>query len=221
MARADVAVAAGQHRGRAAGALLLGSRRKRAHRRPRRRNESRRPARGFGRQVGSCCDGEPAHVGAGADRARRYRAPDHHPAAGCGGRALGALMAAAEIDAVVAEDGLSDDAAIGDVVRVACAPAIAPLAHRPPATVRTEWVLADLGHDRRAQNGRAQPCRPHRADRNAQARRSARVGHVLRHPPLRRLADFLPRRSRRRLAGSVERRRAGRRRISRGWANTA
>ena len=42
-------------------------------------------------------------------------------------------------------------------------------------------------------------------------RRRSRMGHVLRHPPLRRLADLPARGARRRFAGPLERRRANRR----------
>ncbi len=58
---------------------------------------------------------------------------------------LGAVMAAAEIDAVVTDAGARPQAAFELPVRVSCAPSIAPLDETPPAAVRTEWVLLTSG----------------------------------------------------------------------------
>jgi acyl-CoA synthetase (AMP-forming)/AMP-acid ligase II len=58
---------------------------------------------------------------------------------------LGAVMAAAEIDAVVTDGGARQHAAFELPVRVSCAPSIAPRDETPPAAVRTEWVLLTSG----------------------------------------------------------------------------
>jgi acyl-coenzyme A synthetase/AMP-(fatty) acid ligase len=58
---------------------------------------------------------------------------------------LGAVMAAAEIDAVVTDGGARQHAAFELAVRVSCAPSIAPLDETPPAAVRSEWVLLTSG----------------------------------------------------------------------------
>ena len=68
---------------------------------------------------------------------------------------------------------------------------------------------ADLGNERRAENGAAQPGEPGRRDQAARrATRSHRMGHVLRHPSLRRAADIASQRPLRRLARALGRRRA-------------
>jgi acyl-coenzyme A synthetase/AMP-(fatty) acid ligase len=58
---------------------------------------------------------------------------------------LGALIAGAEIDAIVTDGSSAECAAFDLPIRVACAPAIAPLAQRPPSRFRTEWVLLTSG----------------------------------------------------------------------------
>ncbi len=58
---------------------------------------------------------------------------------------LGVLMAAAEIDAVVTDDGSRPHAALALPVRVTCAPSLAPLDEARPIAVRTEWVLLTSG----------------------------------------------------------------------------
>ena len=134
---------------------------------------------------------------------------------------LGALIADAEIDAVVTD-------------RRRCAARHLTVfrsrrrARRPSrrlrtraAAFRTEWVLLTSGttgvpkmvvHSLAGLTAR---------DRAADRRRRGGVGHVLRHPPLWRLADFSPRGARRRVAYSLERRRADRRSSRCGSAGTA
>jgi acyl-coenzyme A synthetase/AMP-(fatty) acid ligase len=58
---------------------------------------------------------------------------------------LGALIEAAEIDAVVIEHGAPPNAAFDLAVCVACAPSIVPTEIVPPARLRTEWVLLTSG----------------------------------------------------------------------------
>ena len=58
---------------------------------------------------------------------------------------LGAVMAAAEIDAIVTDDGARPHAALALPVRVTCAPSIVPRDETPPVAVRTEWVLLTSG----------------------------------------------------------------------------
>ncbi len=58
---------------------------------------------------------------------------------------LPALIAAAEIDAVVVDGGSPHHAALDLPVRVACAPAIVPIEQTPPARWRSEWVLLTSG----------------------------------------------------------------------------
>jgi acyl-coenzyme A synthetase/AMP-(fatty) acid ligase len=58
---------------------------------------------------------------------------------------LSALMAAAEVDAVVVEEGAPARAALDRVMRVTCAPSIAPAAAPSASRVRTEWVLLTSG----------------------------------------------------------------------------
>jgi acyl-coenzyme A synthetase/AMP-(fatty) acid ligase len=58
---------------------------------------------------------------------------------------LGAVIAAAQIDAVVIDDGSAEWEAFNLPVRVACAPTIVPSEQSPPAFLRTEWVLLTSG----------------------------------------------------------------------------
>ncbi len=58
---------------------------------------------------------------------------------------LPALIAGAEIDAVVTDSGSLQSATSDLPVRIACAPTIAPLARPPRASLRTEWVLLTSG----------------------------------------------------------------------------
>jgi acyl-CoA synthetase (AMP-forming)/AMP-acid ligase II len=57
---------------------------------------------------------------------------------------LGAVLAAAEIDAVVIDHGSPQNAALDLPVRVTCAPSIVPTQVNPPR-VRTEWALMTSG----------------------------------------------------------------------------
>ena len=61
--------------------------------------------------------------------------PDHLPA----------LIAAAEIDAVVLDDDSIKHVALDLPVRVICAPSIVTLEQTPPARVHTEWVMLTSG----------------------------------------------------------------------------
>jgi acyl-CoA synthetase (AMP-forming)/AMP-acid ligase II len=58
---------------------------------------------------------------------------------------LGALIAGAEIDAVVTDGGSSPSAAFDLPVRVMSAPPLAAMVERPRAILRTEWVLLTSG----------------------------------------------------------------------------
>jgi acyl-CoA synthetase (AMP-forming)/AMP-acid ligase II len=58
---------------------------------------------------------------------------------------LPALMACAEVDAVVIDDGTLPSAAFDLPVRVTCAPAIVSIDESPAADVPTEWVLLTSG----------------------------------------------------------------------------
>jgi acyl-coenzyme A synthetase/AMP-(fatty) acid ligase len=58
---------------------------------------------------------------------------------------LGAVIAAADVSAVVTEEGAPASAVPGVAVRLACAPSIAPAAASPLPRVRTEWVLMTSG----------------------------------------------------------------------------
>ncbi|HML07961.1 MAG TPA: fatty acid--CoA ligase family protein [Xanthobacteraceae bacterium] len=58
---------------------------------------------------------------------------------------LGAVIAAAEIDAVVIDGGSPRCAAFDGAVRVGCVPSMLPLAQGPPVRLRTEWVLLTSG----------------------------------------------------------------------------
>ena len=58
---------------------------------------------------------------------------------------LGAVMAAAEIDAVVTDRGSSERTAFNVAIRVTCAPSIAAREEMPPTAARTEWVLLTSG----------------------------------------------------------------------------
>jgi acyl-coenzyme A synthetase/AMP-(fatty) acid ligase len=60
------------------------------------------------------------------------------------GEHLPALIAAAEIDAAVVEEGAPANAALDGLVRISCTPSIAP-AVPPPRGARTEWVLLTSG----------------------------------------------------------------------------
>src|SRR5271170_1833330 len=58
---------------------------------------------------------------------------------------FGALIASAEIDAVVVDRGSPVSAALDLSVRVACAPAIGAIAQNPAPVLQTEWVLLTSG----------------------------------------------------------------------------
>ena len=58
---------------------------------------------------------------------------------------LTAVIAAAEIDAIVIDDGAPPCAALDLAVRVVCAPSIVPMHAISSARVRTEWVLMTSG----------------------------------------------------------------------------
>jgi acyl-CoA synthetase (AMP-forming)/AMP-acid ligase II len=58
---------------------------------------------------------------------------------------LGAVVAAAEIDAVLIDDGTPRCAALDLPISVAGAPSLAPINPRPPGGFRTEWVLVTSG----------------------------------------------------------------------------
>ncbi len=55
------------------------------------------------------------------------------------------LMACAEVDAVVVDDGTPPSAAFDRLVRVACTPAVVPADPQSAAQTRTEWVLLTSG----------------------------------------------------------------------------
>ena len=58
---------------------------------------------------------------------------------------LGALAAAAEVDAVVTDAGSPQCEAFNRALRVVCTPAVAAMAERPTARLQTEWVLLTSG----------------------------------------------------------------------------
>ena len=124
---------------------------------------------------------------------------------------LGALIACAEADAVVIDAGTPDHPALDLPVRVVCAPAIAQAEQLSLPQLPTEWVLLTSGTSgvpKMAVHSLASLIAPIGA---GPSRRRRRLGHVLRHPPLRRPADIFARDRRRRVAGAVECRRADRR----------
>ncbi len=172
------------------------------------RHVARRPARRTCGQVGAACDRQPAHGGAGADRARRRRAPHHHPAAGYSDRAFRG-----------ADRGRRDRCRCrrqrfdGRRLRYSRSGRRCTDDRRdrqtPGSAVADRMGDADLGHDRRAENGRAQSCRLDGILRGESTGSKRRVGHVLRYPPLWRVADFPARGARRQFAGALKRRRAG------------
>ena len=214
MARTDARVAArdvanaGPRR-----AFFLRSRRGVALHRACARHQSRRPACASS-PAGRCCVATASQLTAraGVDRARRRRAPHHHPAAG---RRSGASC---RHDRRRRDRrGRARRAARPRIRRsilpscASCAPSIAPLAQMPAAAHSHRMGAADLGHHRRAEDGRAHLAALTGAIGTEPGRRRRRLGHVLRHSPLRRAAD-LPARG---LGGASlvlsERRRAGRR----------
>ena len=130
---------------------------------------------------------------------------------------LPALIAAAEIDAVVLDSGSPRHPAFDLPVRAACGRRSRRWSRCRPRACRTEWVLLTSGttgvpkmvvHDLAALTAAIAATSP--------ADGADGLGHVLRHPPLRRAADFPARGARRRLAGAFERRRTGRAIIWRG-----
>jgi len=58
---------------------------------------------------------------------------------------LGPVIARAEADAIVIDDGSPDNEALALPVRVRCVPKLLPLEWRPAAPVQTEWVLLTSG----------------------------------------------------------------------------
>ena len=58
---------------------------------------------------------------------------------------LGAVLAGAEIDAVVVDSGTLQLSALGLTVRGVCGSSIVPAAEPPPANTRTEWLLLTSG----------------------------------------------------------------------------
>jgi len=58
---------------------------------------------------------------------------------------LGAVIAAAEIDAVVVDAGSPQYPALDLAIRVPCAPSIVAVSENPPACVGSEWVLMTSG----------------------------------------------------------------------------
>jgi acyl-CoA synthetase (AMP-forming)/AMP-acid ligase II len=58
---------------------------------------------------------------------------------------LGALIAGAEADAAVIDDGTASCGALNLPIRVTCAAAIVAVEHRPPSPMRTEWLLLTSG----------------------------------------------------------------------------
>jgi acyl-CoA synthetase (AMP-forming)/AMP-acid ligase II len=58
---------------------------------------------------------------------------------------LGALLACAEVDAVVVDAGTLDHAALDLPLRAVCAPAIVPAEEHSPPRLPTEWVLLTSG----------------------------------------------------------------------------
>ena len=135
---------------------------------------------------------------------------------------LGAVMAAAEIDAIVTDDGARPHAALR-APRARRLRAVARSARRDAAGCRSHRMGAvDLGHDGRAEDGGARPCRAHSGHHQPQRRRRrGDMGHVLRHPPLRRIADFPARDARRRFARSCRAPASRLPIISRAWRNMA
>ena len=135
---------------------------------------------------------------------------------------LGAAIAIAGVDAVVIDDGTPPHDALALAIRVTCAPAIVPMRASPLPRVHTEWVLMTSGttgvpkmvvHDLESLTAAMRASSP--------ADGASCLGHVLRHSPLRRPADLPARRVRRRLTGSLQRRRAGRRSSGASWRSTA
>ena len=124
---------------------------------------------------------------------------------------LAAVIAIAGIDAVVTDDGTPANDALALPLRVACAPAIAPMRASLLPRVHTEWVLMTSGttgvpkmvvHDLAGLTAAMRAASP--------ADGAAVWGTFYDIRRYGGLQIYLPRRVRRRLAGSLLRRRAGR-----------
>ena len=96
-------------------------------------------------------------------------------------------------------------------VRVSCASAVVPADPNRPAGCSHRMAADDLWARPGSRNWSCMISRTLRGSQGPQRRRRGRrMGHVLRHPPLRRLANVSSRGTRRRLDGSFQRRRTHR-----------
>ncbi len=155
----------------------------------------------------------PAHGGRGDDRVGRHRPPlvicppdvpqDH----------LRAIVATAEVDAIVSDRDTPDPGAFGIPLHVGCSATIEPQAAQHDVQGRpageTEWVLLTSGTTGAAQAGEPRRREPHRADQGRH--RSLRSGAPsMIFAAMAGCRSSCARVRRRRLARPVERRRTGR-----------
>jgi hypothetical protein len=127
-----------------------------------------------------------------------------------GAAPLADIIAAADVDTAVIDDGTPADSALDGLVCVTCFPSFMPLtAAAPRQVIRTEWVLMTSGtsgvpkmvtHDLASLTAAVHVLSP--------ADGAVVWGTFLRHPPLRRLANLSARGARWRFARFFERRRA-------------
>jgi hypothetical protein len=130
---------------------------------------------------------------------------------------LPAIIAIADIDAVLTDEGAPTHAAFDRLTRVVCRAVIEPLVDDLPPRSHTDWIMMTSGTTG-PEDGHPRSCNAHhRAAGTKPGRRRGCLGHVLRYSPLRRFADLSARGLRQGVVCPFQRRRAGLRSSGPAW----